>query len=269
MEKLGILAGGGKLPALIIQDCINNNKPYHVLTFKGQAEPEIEIPAQNHTLCPAGALAKMVNELKKQQVKNIVMAGAINRPSIFDLRPDAITVKFLKSLVSKQDDALLSKLCEFWQGQGFNVLGAHEVLPSLITSNGYLTKTKPTHEEKNDIKKATEAVKTLGKLDIGQAVIIKDGTILGVEAIDGTNALIERCASLRGKKNKGGILVKFAKPQQNIKVDMPTTGVQTIELLKKYKYAGLALEAGRTIMLDSQEMIKIADKAKIFIQGAK
>ena len=211
----------------------------------------------------------MVKILKDNKVTDIVMAGAINRPSIFDLRPDATTVKFLASLTNKHDDALLTRLCNFWEQEGFTTLGAHEIMPSIITQNKIMTKLQPSEEQITDIKVAINAVKTLGSIDIGQSAIIKNGVILGVEAVEGTNALIERCAELRGKKNKGGILVKLAKPQQNLKVDMPASGTQTIKLLAKHKYAGLVLEADKSLMIDKDEMIKIAQKEKMFIQGIK
>jgi DUF1009 family protein len=266
-QKIGILAGGGKLPALLIEHCLANQKDFHVLTFKGQEEPETAIPKEHHTLCPPGALGKMLQVLKENSVTDVTMAGAINRPSIFDLRPDTTTIKFFAGLKNKHDNALLTHLCHFWEGEGFQVLGAHEVLPSIITPQGNLTKTFPSKEQEKDIRLAIDAVKTLGKLDIGQSVIVKNGIILGVEAVEGTNALIERCANLRGKKNKGGILVKMSKPQQNLKVDMPASGLNTVQLLAEHQYEGLVLEANKSLMIDKQEMIQTADKAKIFIQG--
>lgn len=264
--KVGILAGGGKLPELLIQHCLETKQGFHVLTFKGQEAPD-NLPEDKHTQCAPGALGSMLKALKNNGITHVVMAGSINRPSVFDLRPDATAIKFFASLKRQHDDALLTHLCNFWEGEGFQVIGAHEVLPALLTEEGVMTSAQPSTEQQEDIKLAIDAVKTLGVLDIGQSAIVKNGVVLGVEAVEGTNALIERCATLRGKKNKGGILVKLCKPQQNLKVDMPSSGCQTIELLSKYHYEGLVLEASKSLMIDKADMIEAAKKHKIFIQG--
>ena len=267
MNKLGIIAGGGRLPALLIEHMEDQSAGYFVLTFKNQPKPHVRISESFPTVeVPLGAVSKAVDVLKEQGVTHVVMAGHLNKTSIFDLRLDKKAFKLLSKLKSKNDNRLLSAICDLLAGEGFTVLGAHEVLPELLAPTGFLTKKEPDQNQTNDIHIGHVAAKSLGVQDIGQSIVVKDGVVLGVEAIEGTDALIERCAQLRKGKG-GGTLVKCSKPEQNVLVDLPTVGLSTIEKLIAYNYDGLVVEAGRTFILDRKACVELANKKGLFIMG--
>lgn len=266
-KKIGLIAGGGLLPTSIVEKLREEGISFHVVSFKGQPKPTGEIEAEYHTEVNLGAVGKVLKTFKKQGVTHVVMAGFLSKPSLFDVRPDLTGLKILASLSHKHDDALLSAICDYFEGQGFGVLGAHDLVPDLVAKIGVYGKVQPTNPQKEDIKLAVKAALTLGSLDIGQSVIVKNGVVLGVEGAEGTDGLLDRCASLRGKENSGGLLVKCAKPHQNLNVDMPSIGVETIEKLAKYSYDGVAVLADKSLILDVEGTIKNADKNKVFLLG--
>jgi len=256
------------LPTLLIQQCQSQKRPFYVITFESQPKPEeMELADLPHLECRLGAVGKVVDTFKKHDIDELVMVGHLSKPSLFDLRPDLKGVKILASLLHYHDDALLSKVCHYLEDEGFKIVGAHDVIPELLSEKKNYTKHMPRDDVQRDIALGVEAALALGSLDIGQAVVVKDGVILGVEGVEGTSALIERCAALRGKKGQGGILVKCAKPQQNQKVDMPTVGLKTMKQLAEHHYSGLAILEKGALLVDSDAMVKFADQEKLFLCG--
>lgn len=262
---VGLIAGGGLLPALLIEKLKAQGTPYHVVTFKGQPTPVCELDEQHRSIVPLGQVGKVRQILKKKGVTHMLMAGFLSKPSLFDIRPDFTGLKILASLKHKHDDALLTAILDYFSTHGFKVIGAHDILPEIVAKSGVYGKVSPTKEQFDDIAFGVKVAQTLGSLDIGQSVIIKDGVVLGVEGAEGTDGLIKRCAELRGRKNQGGILVKCAKPHQNMNVDMPSVGVETIEKLRNYAYDGVAVLAEKSLILDLSHMVKNADKAGVFV----
>ena len=267
--KIAIIAGGGRLPEMLIQNCLDQVQDFVVIIFKGQPAPDVTLPKANLVQLPLGAVGKTVSTMKEAGVQEVIMAGNLEKPSLFDLKPDIKGAKFLASLASHHDDALLTSICGFLEKEGFSVVAPHDVFPDLLAKEGLYGDVKPSDADLADMKAGFKAIEALGALDIGQAAIVKDKVVLGVEGVEGTDGLIERCAAHRGKKNKGGILVKSTKPNQDERVDMPTVGPETINLLQNYGYKGLAIKAGKTLVVDAERMVKTADHAKIFIIGVK
>lgn len=268
IKKIGIIAGGGALPDAMVEHCANKGIPFQVITFKGQPQPQkIEDYEIHVTELALGQVGKVMETFKEKLVTHVVMVGHLEKPSLFDLRFDMLGLKLMNSVRRKHDDELLNTVCTFLEKEGFEVLGAHELAPQLLMPKGILGKHKPTSAHKEDISIGLEALKQLGCLDIGQAVIVKDGVVIGVEAVEGTMGLIERCATLRGAKNKGGILIKAAKKEQNLKVDMPTVGDQTIEKLAEFKYEGLAVVAEKALLVEKDQAVKAANKTSLFLCG--
>ncbi|MCK5556178.1 MAG: LpxI family protein, partial [Alphaproteobacteria bacterium] len=152
--------------------------------------------------------------------------------------------------------------------EGFRLVGAHEIEPRLITPEGILTKKAPSPENKTDIEYGIKVVKALGRLDVGQAAVVQQGIVLGVEAAEGTDALLERCVGLR-RKGRGGVLVKTCKPQQDTRIDLPTIGLRTIRYAWEAGLEGVAVEAGASLLLDRDEAISAANKLGFFIEGFK
>tara|TARA_R110000868_G_scaffold190862_1_gene434882 strand:- start:184885 stop:185724 length:840 start_codon:yes stop_codon:yes gene_type:complete len=268
IQKLGIIAGGGHLPDLLVEHCQRENIPFHVVIFKGQPQPHsFDMYEAESTQLALGQVGKVIQTFKEQGVTHLVMGGRLEKPSLFDLRLDLKGLKIINRLRTKHDDELLTSVCDFLEEEGFDVIGAHEVREDLLMPSGLLTKTQPSASQRQFIAIGMEAVEALGALDIGQAAVIKEGVILGVEGVEGTAELIQRCASLRGKENKGAILVKAAKPKQNLRVDMPTIGLETIEQLAQLNYEGVAILAGQSLFLDREKALRVADQKGLFICG--
>lgn len=266
-EKLGLLAGRGDLPKRIIQQCLKEGRPFHIVAFKGQTEPEL-VDNHPHTWVRLGAAGKTLSVLKEQGAKDIVMAGRIKRPSIAALRPDAWTLKFLAKTGAGAfgDDGLLSKLIDALEVEGFCVVGAHELLDDLLAPAGILGQIEPDEQAKRDIEKGFTIAHSLGDLDIGQAVVLQDGLVLAVEAIEGTDAMLSRCADLK-REGLGGVLIKAKKPKQENRADLPTIGVRTIENARHAGLRGIAVEANATIIVDLQGVTAKADDLGLFLIG--
>lgn len=265
--RLGILAGGGDLPHELIRHCELHDIDYHVVFFKGQYADDI--PADiNHNVLKLGQTQKTINLLKDQNCTHIIFAGHIRRPSVFDLKPDLRTAKFFTKMGmgAAGDDRLLRAIRAELESEGFLVLGAHDILPDILTPEGLLTQISPDIKDWEDIKTAYNVLEQTGALDIGQGCVVQHGIVLGVEAVEGTDALIDR-SGMHKRGGGGGVLVKRSKPGQDLSLDLPTAGEVTIENLKNAGLKGLALEAGKSQILHLTETVSAADAAGIFIIG--
>ena len=164
------------------------------------------------------------------------------------------------------DDGLLRAVVEEIEKDGMSVKGVHEVMPDILIKEGVLTKRRPSKQDLIDIKRGVEAALTLGKLDIGQAVIVQQGLVLGVEGIEGTDELIRRCKDYR-RKGDGGVLVKLRKPQQDMRIDLPTIGSRSVERAHETGLEGIIVHAGNGLIVDEKETIDLANKYGMYIVG--
>ncbi|MBM3516483.1 MAG: LpxI family protein, partial [Alphaproteobacteria bacterium] len=214
--KLGILAGGGDLPGKLIDACIAAARPMFVIAFEGEADPTA-IGATPHAWVGLAAVGKTLSLLREQGCEEVVLAGAVRRPSLANVRPDwrgaQLLVK-LAGLRSAGDDQLLSVVVSELESEGFRVVGADAVLADLLAPTGAIGGLLPDEAALNDILLGVRVVRALGGLDIGQAAVVQQGRVLGVEAAEGTDALLARCAALR-MAGPGGVLVKLRKPNQD------------------------------------------------------
>jgi len=267
-KKLGIIAGGGVLPQVLIDYCRQTKREYFVLAIENNADKTLftdEIPHKWIRIGQAGTGFKLMHE---QNVEEIVMIGTIHRPSPADLVPDLRTAAFFARIGFKAlgDDGILRALVKEIESENMRVVGIHEVLPDLLVKTGCLTKTKPDKQALADISRGVEVGLELGRLDVGQSVIVQQGLVLGVEGIEGTDKLIERCGTYL-RKGYGGVLIKLRKPQQDMRIDLPTIGTKTIENLHKSGMRGLAIHAGNALIVNEPEVLKLADKYKMFVIG--
>jgi DUF1009 family protein len=264
MSRLGIIAGGGALPKKLIQACQRDGRAFFVLGLEGQAEKSLN----PHAWSRLGATNAAVKILKDNGVDTLVMAGAVRRPALSELKPDWRTIQVFAKLGTKAlgDDALLRAVAEELEKDGFSILGAHEIEPALLTKPGVIGKIAPSAEEQADIDAGIRAAKALGALDIGQGVVLQQGITLAVEAVEGTDALIARAGTLR-RKGRGGVLVKCCKPQQDRRLDLPSVGLRTVRHCYEAGIAGIAVEAGASIILDRDEVAAAADKLGMFVVG--
>jgi UDP-2,3-diacylglucosamine hydrolase len=268
-RRLGIIAGAGGLPQRLIETCRANGRDLFVLALQGEAEPAIvaEVP---HAWCRMGAAAKGLGLLRDNGVTELVLAGSIRRPTLAAVRPDWRAAKFFAKVGYRMlgDDGLLSAIVKELEIEGFRLIGAHELLSAATMPEGPLGLVRPSADADNDIARGVTIARALGALDIGQAVVVQQGLVLGVEAIEGTEALVRRCGALR-RDGPGAILVKLAKPGQETRVDRPTIGPQTIAAAVEAGLQGIAAEAGATLLLDRDQVIDDADRAGLFVVGIR
>ena len=267
-RKLGIIAGGGSIPKKLIDFCKENGRDYFVLAIEGNADKNLideSIPHQWIRIGQAGTGFKRFHE---EKVEDVVMIGTIRRPSFFDLVPDFRTTAFFAKIGMKSigDDGILRALVKEIESEGMLVKGVHEVLPEILVKEGIMGKHKPDKQAIEDIKRGIEVAETLGRLDVGQAVVVQQGLVLGVEGIEGTDELIRRCGEYR-RKGDGGVLVKLRKPQQDMRIDLPTIGPRSVYRAKESGLRGIAVHAGNGLIVDEEETIKAADKEGLFIIG--
>lgn len=267
ISKIGIIAGAGALPRRVALACKTLGIEPFVVAFKGQADAD-SVQGLDHVWLHMGAAGRAMEALKKKGVSDIVMIGAMRRPSLSELRPDLKTAAFFARVGMRAlgDDGFLKTLRRFLEEEGFRIHGAHEFMPELLAPQGILGRHKPEAEDWRDIKRGIEILRAMGTLDIGQAVIVQNGIVLGVEAAEGTDGLIRRCADLR-RKGHGGVLVKLCKPGQDRDLDLPTTGPQTIKNLVEAGFSGLAIHAGHSLLTDIDGVVELADAGKVFVVG--
>lgn len=266
---LAILAGGDPLPTTMAQVAAASGWSVHIVTFAGQPQPKAIPNASSVREFPLGQIGHILAHLKSHKVTHVALAGHLHKPSILSLKPDAAGLKLLARAVIKHDDALLRSVTDFLQEEGFKLVTIQDLAPSLLAPKGLLTKAEPTHDELEDIALARSTLAVLGDLDIGQACIVHNGAIIGVEAVEGTDALITRCAALRngpnGHAEQGGILVKRAKDMQTDLADLPTVGEETLKLLAQHNYRGLCIQSGRTLFLNREESLAHANAHNLFV----
>lgn len=267
--KLGILAGGGPLPGHLIDACRNSGRDCFVVAFEGQAEPDIVARAE-HVWIRLGAAGEALARLHAAGVEEIVMAGPVRRPTWRELRPDGRAARFLaRGLLNRGDDGLLGAIVEALETEeGFRVVGADAVLGDLRAGLGPFGRVAVPPDAEEDIALGVRVLRETGRLDIGQAVIVQQGLVLGIEAAEGTQGLLARCGTLR-REGRGGVLVKLPKPGQETRADLPTVGPETVDDAAAVGLAGIAVAAGATLVLDRDEVVARADRAGLFVTGIR
>jgi hypothetical protein len=266
--KLGIIAGGGAVPRQLIGACQKLGRAFFVICLEGQADPGLA-EGLPHAWVHLGAGSRLKELFAEQQIKDVVMIGRVRRPSLLEIKPDWLALKVLTKIGinSLGDDGLLRGIGKAIEDEtGMRVVGVQDVFADLLTPVGVLTRAQPDDAAHQDIQRGVEAAQALGRLDIGQAVVVQQGIVLGVEAIEGTDALIARCAGLR-REGPGGVLVKVAKPQQDNRFDLPAIGHETITACRTAGLRGIAIEAGRSLIVEREKTLADADAAGMFVIG--
>ncbi len=265
--RLGIVAGNGVLPGRVIDACRQRGRDYFVLAIEDQTDPEVT-RGSPHAWVRLGALGRTFHILRDEDVSDLVLAGPIRRPSLGELKPDLMGMRLLGRVGASVfgDDGLLSAVVRQCEEEGFRVVGVDEVVGGLLAPVGGLGRLEADDGASADIERGVEIVRTLGALDVGQAAVVQQGVVLGVEAVEGTDALLERVAGLR-LEGPGGVLVKIVKPQQNRCVDLPTIGSGTVRGAAAAGLRGIAVEAGGTLVIDRDAVARAADEAGLFVVG--
>lgn len=210
-----------------------------------------------------GQLGRIIKTFKKNNVTQALMAGAINKKNMFgNIKPDLKGLAMMSRIAVYHDDNILGALAGEFKKEGIEIVSSTTHLPELLADLGCFTKRKPAKSEKEDIDVGWKVAKELGRLDIGQCVVVRNKTVLALEAIDGTNATITRGGNIAGEK---AVVVKVSKPHQDMRFDVPSVGLETIQVMADVKVSALAIEEGKTLMFDKKEMIDCADRHGISI----
>ena len=267
--KIGLIAGSGKLPEEIIRSCINLGKKIFVIFLDGCGDVPESLKNVPHIKLNIGSAGKAIRTLKGEGIQQVVMAGAIKRPKFSDLKLDAGGIKLLAQISAAKltgDNSLLVTVIRFFESSGFTIIGVDNLLSEVLMPHGRLGKIEPHKTALADIRLGVEVARAIGNLDIGQGVVVQNGVVLGVEAIEGTDSLIERCANLK-LEGTGGVLVKMKKPMQDARIDLPTIGVNTIINAHKAGLSGVAVEAGSALVIEKAKLVETADRLNLFVVG--
>lgn len=241
-----------------------------MIAFEGQTDPDwlIEFP---HDWVKLGAVARTLKLLHEAKADDICMIGPVGRPSLTSLALDWRALKMLPRLgggLDAGDDKLLRVIVAELESEGFRVVGADDVSSDLLSPPGQWGRHKPTEQDQKDIDRAIAVLQALGPLDIGQSIVVQQGMVLAVEAIEGTDRMIERAGQWR-RQAPGGVLVKGRKSAQDRRADLPTIGSGTVDVVAKAGFAGIAVEAGHSLVVDLEGTTKAANRAGLFIFGLK
>jgi hypothetical protein len=264
-EKIGIIAGGGQFPLLFIEAARKAGRKVMVVAHKGETEEHVARAADDVCWVKLGQLGKVLSWFHKQGVGETVFLGTITKTQIFrDIMPDLKALSLWNKIDSRQDDAILRAIAGALEREGIRVLESTLYLQHLLFPQGILTRKKPSGKQRRDIEFGWKHARAIGELDIGQCVIVRDCTVVAVEAIEGTDAAIKRGGVLAGES---AVVVKVKKPGQDFRFDLPATGITTIHTLKSVKGAVLAVEAGQALLFDREEMVRVANEAGIVVVG--
>jgi UDP-2,3-diacylglucosamine hydrolase len=267
-RTLGILAGGGRLPIQVAAAAQAAGRPVFIVGLEGFVDRS-RLGAWPHDVVRIGAAGKILVSLRAHGCRDLVLIGTVRRPSILDLRPDQEGARLLARIgraAFAGDDGLLAAVVRILGEEGFRVIGAQDIMAEALGPRGVLTRTQPDAQAMADIERGIAVVRALGAADVGQCCVVQQGLVLGVEAVEGTDAMLARCAGL-ARPGPGGVLIKLAKPGQERRADLPTIGAQTISGAAAAGLRGVAFEAGGTILAERDASIAAADAAELFLLG--
>ncbi len=265
--KLGIVAGGGDLPARLIEVCRERSRDVFVVALEGHTDPGT-VKDVEHIWVRLGAASAALEPLRAAGVEELVMAGPVTRPSLSELRPNLRVARFFAKVGKRAlgDDGLLRAVIGTLEEEGFRVLGVDEILGDLIAEAKTYGRHEPDAQAWRDIEQGIEVAKAIGAQDVGQAAVVQQGIVLGLEAVEGTDALLARCGEVR-RDGPGGVLVKMMKPGQEHRADLPTIGTRTVTAAAAAGLRGIAVEAGGTLIVDAAKVAAAADEAGLFVIG--
>jgi len=266
MNRFGIIAGGGKLPLIIYNSLLKKNKETYIIGIKNNFNSK-KIK-NNFIEVKLGSLSKILNFLKKNKIKYLIFAGSIKRPGVMDFTLDFKAINFLKNsrLDKLGDNNLLKIISNYFEKKGYKFINWNSYCPDLFAYDNFLTTKKPSKKAYENLTKGLNVFKYYGKSDVGQSLIIQNNIILGLESIEGTDNLIKRCVNYKRKGDKG-ILLKLMKYSQDIRFDLPTIGINTIKLIKKYNYEGIFIQKKYCLIIEKEKVIKFANTNNLFIAG--
>jgi hypothetical protein len=258
-NRYGLIAGNGRFPFLILEAARSQGIDMVVAAIREETFPEIEQEASRVHWLSLGQLGKLIKTFKSEGVNRAVMAGQVRHKQIFSgILPDLKMMKLLGSLATKSTDSLIGAVAKVLEEEGIHLVDSIQFLSPLVPEAGTLTQRKPAPDEQNDIDYGYRIARELGRLDLGQSVVVSDGACVALEAMEGTDATVQRAASLANGRPL--TLVKLAKPNQDLRFDVPVVGPGTLAAMMSANATVLAIEAGKTLMIDREELVRVADE---------
>lgn len=262
---IGLVAGGGQFPLLFAEAAQQRNRKVVAVCHQNETQAELEQRADISCWVKLGQLGKIIRFFHEQGVSETVFCGTITKTRMFkDVLPDLKGLSLWNKIDKRLDDAILRAVANTLEQEGIKVLASTCYLEHLFFPKGVLGKKKPSKDQQSDIAFGWKIARDIGRLDIGQCVVVRAGAVLAVEAIEGTDAAIRRGGELSGS---GAVVVKRKKPDQDFRFDLPATGTKTIETLSSVNGSVLAVEAGQSLLFDREAMIAAADQAGIVVVG--
>lgn len=273
-SAVGIIAAGGPMPFAVADSLVARHRTPILFALKGLCDP-VAVARFRHHWIPIGRLGGLFRSLRHDNCRDVVFIGTMVRPALSEIRLDLTTLRVMPQILKAfrgGDDHLLSSVGRIFEREGLRLCGIRDVAPDLLMPSGCLTRAAPDAASDADIATGRALLTTLSPFDVGQAVVIIDGHVIGVEGIEGTDDLLARIARLRGEgriraKAGRGVLVKAPKSTQDLRYDLPTIGLRTVEGVVAAGLGGVAIAAGQSILADPQGMIATADKAGVFVVG--
>ena len=269
MERLGLIAGNGRFPILFAQSAKAKGVNLIAVAIEDEASPEIEKYVEKLYWVGVAKIGKLIKTLKDENIDKVVMAGGLTKSHIHSkfkhlkLRPDLRAINmWYKKLRSKHDHSILEAVAEELAEDGIQLISSIDYVGHLMAEKGCLTKREPSDREASDIEFGWKIAKEIAGMEIGQCIVVKDKIVLAVEAIEGTNETIKRGGKLGRSKV---VVIKLSKKGQDLRFDVPTIGTETINYLKEAGVSTLAIESGKTLILDKKDTVKLADRNKISI----
>lgn len=270
-SPIAILAGSGRLPQILASELVRTNRKVVVVELASDAGPWPDGVKAWHI--PPTQISTILAKLREEEAQTIVMAGGMNaRPRLRDFRFDRVFFRYARSValaLVKGDDGLLSTAVRNLEREGFSVKGAHEIIPELLAPNQTMTTCEPSPSDEIDIKEAMRAAHVLGAKDKGQAAVARNGVVIALEERSGTAAMLKTLADSGAGYRRSGVLAKVSKPGQELRVDMPAIGPDTILQAWRAGLAGIVIEAGHALLIDREEIIRKANEHGLFVCGRK
>lgn len=260
---LGLIAGNGRFPVMIAQAARAEGKKIVAVAHQGETHPDLNEWVDTIHWIRLGEFGKLIRIFQEEAVTQAIMAGGIDKKKMFSrVRPDLKGLLLLAKMGQRQDDFILRTVAAALEKEGIRILPSTDLLPSLLAPAGVLTRRRPTEGEEKDIAFGWSLAKELGKLDIGQCLVVRNGAVLAVEAIEGTDAAILRGGQLAREK---AVVIKISKPTQDLRFDLPAVGEQTIQTMQAVQASVLAIEAQKTLIFDREATIRLADRHRIAV----
>lgn len=262
-EKIGLIAGSGQFPILFAKNAVAKGLRVFTAAYVNEADEKLVNLSEKIQWLHLGQVKRLMRFFKQNEVNRAVMLGAVRKAHLFtDVKPDMKAIAIIAGMRHTHDDAIMRAFADSLEKEGIKIEPSTFLLPELLATKGVWTDRKPSRSEKKDIALGFSIAREIGRLDIGQSVVVGGGSILAVEAIDGTDATIER----GGRLGKGeAVLVKVCKPNQDFRFDVPSVGTTTIETMSRFDVRALAIEADKTLVFDRSEMVRAANACDIAI----